>query len=61
MYFGGPTPDQLMHVDVSYVSNEVCNSQYNEDWSYSDVIDETMMCAADPGEDSCSGDSGENI
>ena len=48
-------PDELMHVEVSYVSNEVCNVNYLE---LEDYIDESKMCAADPGEDACNGDSG---
>ena len=61
LYYYGGLPDKLMHVDVSYVSNEVCRLQYNEDYYFYDIIDDTMMCAADPNQDSCSGDSGENI
>merc|ERR1712038_736267 len=46
-YFGD-IPSELMHVDVSYVNNGRCSIQYNEDPFFFNVIDESMMCAADP-------------
>merc|ERR1712038_295260 len=58
LYYGGDIPNELMHVDVSYVNNTICNTQYNADPLFSNIIDESMMCAADPSEDACSGDSG---
>merc|ERR1712038_1032957 len=58
LYYGGDIPNKLMHVDVSYVNNTICNTQYNADPLFSNIIDESMMCAADPSEDACSGDSG---
>lgn len=58
LYYGGDIPNELMHVDVSYVNNTVCNAQYNADPLLTDIIDDSMMCAADPNEDACSGDSG---
>ncbi len=42
----------LMHVNVNYVKQSTCNSNYN-----GDITDE-MMCAADFNQDSCQGDSG---
>merc|ERR1712038_279965 len=58
LYYGGDIPNELMHVNVSYVNNTVCKDQYNADPFFTDIIDDSMMCAADPNEDSCSGDSG---
>lgn len=45
-------PDHLNDVEVSYVTNPVCNDKYGGG------VDDSMMCAADPGEDACQGDSG---
>ena len=45
LFSGGPTPDVLQEVEVSYVTNAVCDNKYA---SYD--IDGSMMCAADPGE-----------
>ena len=52
MYSGGPSPDKLKHVELGYVTQSECNSDY------SGGIQDNMMCAADPGKDSCQGDSG---
>jgi V8-like Glu-specific endopeptidase len=50
---GGPAPsNRLRHVEVSYVAQEACNNDYSGD------ITDTMICAADPGQDACQGDSG---
>ena len=38
--------------NVTIVSNAVCNANYNGD------ITDSMLCAADPGQDTCQGDSG---
>ena len=46
-------PEILNEVDVSYVDQSACESLYNPF-----IIDQTMLCAADEGRDSCSGDSG---
>lgn len=50
-------PDVLHHVEVSYVTNEVCSDSYDAVYGDNSVTD-NMMCAADPGQDSCQGDSG---
>merc|ERR1711933_654130 len=50
---GGLTPEELMHVEVSYVTNDQCDADYAQ----IDITDD-MLCAADPGKDSCHGDSG---
>ncbi len=42
-----------MHVNVNYVKQSTCKSQYG-----SGSITDDMMCAADQGQDSCQGDSG---
>lgn len=49
---GGSSTSQLKHVETKYVSNSNCNTMYGGD------ILASMMCAADPGQDSCQGDSG---
>ena len=49
---GAYYPSRMKHVEVSYVPNDTCNSDY------SGGITQNMMCAADPNEDSCNGDSG---
>lgn len=49
---GSQFPNQLYHVEVKYVEQDTCNS------NYSGGITDNMMCAADPGQDSCQGDSG---
>lgn len=46
-------PTRLYHVEVSYVTQQKCKNQYGA----SDIT-ANMMCASDPGEDSCHGDSG---
>ncbi|QQP37820.1 Trypsin-1, partial [Caligus rogercresseyi] len=50
--FQGPSSDELRAVTVQVVSDEDCEDAYPE------MIDETMICAADSGKDSCQGDSG---
>ena len=43
-------PDHLQHVEVHYVDNDSCRNNY----TYTNYdITENMMCAADPGQDSC--------
>ncbi len=49
---GGYYPDNLYHVELAYVSQATCNSNYGGG------ILSSMMCASDPGQDSCQGDSG---
>lgn len=44
------TPDWLQHVDVSFVSQEICKDDYTGLLK----VTETMMCAAGPNKDSCS-------
>jgi len=48
----GSLARNLMHVNVNYVKQSTCNSNYNGD------ITNEMMCAADFNQDSCQGDSG---
>jgi len=52
---GGSSSDELMHVKVKYVTDEQCNSMYNEG---GENIHENEICARDDGKDSCQGDSG---
>ena len=49
------SPNNLLHVDVKYVTNPTCQSAYD---AINRNIDSAMMCAAEPGKDSCRGDSG---
>ena len=37
-------PERLMHVEVQYVQNSVCNR------AYEGLIDDSMLCASDEGE-----------
>jgi len=47
-------PEQIQHIEVSYVSQDnACESNYG-----SGLVTDNMLFAADPGEDSCQGDSG---
>lgn len=57
---GQPASDILLQVDVPVVSDETCRNQ-----GYPQLVDETMVCAGSPsqdsnapGDDSCQGDSG---
>jgi len=54
-YYNPYYPDELMHVEVKYVSNSDCYTFYGYT---SGQITANMMCATDPGQDSCQGDSG---
>jgi Secreted trypsin-like serine protease len=45
-------PGRLQHVELSFVPPLVC------DINYGGIITDSMLCAADPGQDSCQGDSG---
>ncbi|XP_055633810.1 trypsin zeta-like, partial [Toxorhynchites rutilus septentrionalis] len=49
----GSMADYLMAVDIPIVSQEVCRGQWG-DWRITD----SMVCAGEPGRDSCNGDSG---
>ncbi len=49
----GNVSSKLMHVNVNYVKQNTCKSQYG-----SSSITNNMMCASDQGQDSCQGDSG---
>ena len=49
---GNSIPARMKHVEVSFVPDDTCND------NYFGSITENMMCAADPNEDSCQGDSG---
>ena len=51
--FTGPRPDILQEATVRTMTNEQCRESYGES-----KISSAMMCAADDGRDSCSGDSG---
>eukprot|EP00547_Thalassionema_nitzschioides_P000836 CAMPEP_0194199160 /NCGR_PEP_ID=MMETSP0156-20130528/279_1 /TAXON_ID=33649 /ORGANISM="Thalassionema nitzschioides, Strain L26-B" /LENGTH=604 /DNA_ID=CAMNT_0038924015 /DNA_START=90 /DNA_END=1904 /DNA_ORIENTATION=+ len=48
----GSVSTTLMRVNVNYVKQSTCNSNYSND------ITDSMMCAADTNQDSCQGDSG---
>ncbi|MCX6049871.1 MAG: trypsin-like serine protease [Chloroflexi bacterium] len=54
LYEGGPAPDILQTVTIPIVSNQTCNS------AYQDGITANMLCAgyAEGGKDACQGDSG---
>lgn len=47
-------PNYLHHVELAYVSQSTCAAQY----AGRNRITSSMMCATDPGQDSCIGDSG---
>jgi len=49
---GNQFPTRLQHVELKYVTNPTCSSNYGGG------ITSSMMCASDPGQDSCQGDSG---
>lgn len=52
-------PDILREVQVSYVSNEICESTISRGQRlYQGYIFNDMLCAAEPGKDACAGDSG---
>ncbi|XP_049311240.1 anionic trypsin-2 [Bactrocera dorsalis] len=54
VFFRGPMPDEILHVDVSIMPDNYCDAR-------TDKYAFGMMCAgdlADPEKDSCSGDSG---
>jgi len=53
---GGGQPNKLNQVDVHVISNSECGRKYNN--RIPGQIEPTMICAADPNRDSCSGDSG---
>lgn len=48
-------PSELMHVELKYISNAQCSDTFND---LGRVIFDSMMCASDPGESICYGDSG---
>ncbi len=52
VYYGGEAASELRHVELAFVPRSTCNN------NYSGEIYDSMMCAADPGQDSCQGDSG---
>ena len=54
-WWGGNYPTTLMEVDVTVMTNAECISAYEQ---IQLVINSNMICAADSGKDSCSGDSG---
>ncbi|KAL8177705.1 UNVERIFIED_CONTAM: hypothetical protein K2H54_016843 [Gekko kuhli] len=50
----GRLPDKLHHVELSVISNDVCNTRIHYDGS----ITEKLMCTESKKKDSCKGDSG---
>ena len=50
IYFGGPTSDELLEVNVRVWDNEQCGANYNK---LNREILNTMMCAGDDGKDAC--------
>ena len=53
LYHRGPQPDILQEVNVTTITNQECRARYSQD-----RITDYMICAADPGQDACKGDSG---
>lgn len=53
---GGPQPSVLQQVTVEVQSNDECKRRYGKD-APGGIVPH-MLCAAYPGKDSCSGDSG---
>lgn len=52
-------PDALREVAVDYITNNACaNTESNGQKLYQGYIFDEMICAAAPGKDACSGDSG---
>mmetsp|Transcript_10125 Transcript_10125/g.14737 ORF Transcript_10125/g.14737 Transcript_10125/m.14737 type:complete len:463 (-) Transcript_10125:59-1447(-) len=57
----GSVSTKLLHVNVNYVKQETCNTNYEDNYGYDDSTDrifDSMMCAADTDQDACQGDSG---
>lgn len=52
LYYGGEEVSELRHVELAFVPRSTCNSNYTGE------IFDSMMCAADPSQDTCRGDSG---
>ena len=52
---GGAASNDLLRVEVSYVTTSECTSTYS--YNNGDITG-NMMCATDGGKDSCQGDSG---
>ena len=52
----GSVSTKLLHVNVNYVKQETCNTDYSV--YYNNGITDSMMCAADTDEDACQGDRG---
>ena len=54
---GGQQPDALQHVEVGTMPNRQCWNWFTQGyWIY--AIRSHMICASNPGKDSCQGDSG---
>ena len=57
-YYNPVYPDHLKHVELKYVSNQSCCTNYDYPCSEISEITSWKMCATDPGEATCGGDSG---
>jgi len=55
-------PEVLMSAEVDYIGNQLCEEASGRIWgsrkNYNEYVTRDMLCAASPGKDSCSGDSG---
>lgn len=56
LFYEGPTSPSLMHVELDYIPNKVCNDQYSS--LEENLINESMLCAGRENKDACHGDSG---
>ena len=53
-YYGSPVSNTLLQTQVYYMTNEQCRATAYDDKEITD----SMLCAAAPGADACTGDSG---
>merc|ERR1711957_24831 len=56
-YYNGTPSDVLLEVELDIIDNYECNQAY-QDYYYSSLLTDNMICAARPGKDACQGDSG---